>query len=87
MSGNAYEYCSDWFTTNHYSIAAANVSPRTAASGPVIDPKGPESGAEKVARSGSWGADPMHCRSAFRGGAGLTHRNMRDGFRVVREVP
>jgi eukaryotic-like serine/threonine-protein kinase len=74
VCGNAYEYCSDWFSTNYYALA------------PLTDPKGATTGEERVVRSGSWGTDPMHCRSAFRGGAGPTHRNMRDGFRVVREV-
>jgi formylglycine-generating enzyme required for sulfatase activity len=74
ICGNAYEYCTDWFSTNYYAVA------------PLTDPKGPATGDERVVRSGSWGTDPMHCRSAFRGGAGLTHRNMRDGFRVVREA-
>lgn len=86
MCGNAYEYCSDWFGTNYYATVAARVNSRKNGVGGAIDPKGPESGTEKVVRSGSWGTDPMHCRSAFRGGAGLTHRNMRDGFRVVCET-
>jgi len=72
MNGNAYEYCSDWHSKNPYDTKA------------VEDPKGPATGTERVVRSGSWGTDPMHCRSAFRGGAGQTHRNRRDGFRVVR---
>ncbi len=71
ICGNAYEYCSDWFSTNAYQPSL------------LIDPAGPGSGTEHVVRSGSWGTDPMHCRSAFRGGAGPTHRNMRDGFRIV----
>jgi formylglycine-generating enzyme required for sulfatase activity len=76
MNGNAYEYCLDWHTTNSYDTTI------------IDDPKGPASGAERVVRSGSWGTDPMHCRSAFRGGSGgQTHRNMRDGFRVVLAVP
>jgi formylglycine-generating enzyme required for sulfatase activity len=76
ICGNAYEYCSDWFGTNAYTSKFA------------IDPKGPPTGTERVVRSGSWGTDPMHCRSAFRGGGGgAAHRNMRDGFRVVRSLP
>jgi formylglycine-generating enzyme required for sulfatase activity len=43
-------------------------------------------GEEIVVRGGSWGTDPIHLRSAFRGSAARTHRNMRDGFRVVREA-
>jgi eukaryotic-like serine/threonine-protein kinase len=75
MCGNVYEYCSDWFSTNGYASGTENL---------LLDPNGPASGIEKVVRGGSWGTDAMHCRSAFRGGAGLTHRNRRDGFRVVR---
>jgi formylglycine-generating enzyme required for sulfatase activity len=43
-------------------------------------------GEEIVVRGGSWGTDPIHLRSAFRGSAAPTHRNRRDGFRVVREA-
>jgi formylglycine-generating enzyme required for sulfatase activity len=39
-----------------------------------------------VLRSASWGTAPIHCRSAFRGGAAKDHRNQRDGFRIVRDV-
>jgi formylglycine-generating enzyme required for sulfatase activity len=83
LNGNVYEYCSDWFSTNWYQKAALEAQ----RNGILINPTGPSAGTEKVVRGGSWGTAPMHCRSAFRGGAGLTHRNMRDGFRVVREVP
>ena len=69
--GNAYEYCSDYFVAKPYDPADA------------VDPRGPATGTERVVRSGSWGTDPMHPRCAFRGGAGPTHRNMRDGFRVA----
>ena len=74
MLGNAYEYCSDFFSTETHVAEL------------VVDPKGPARGEEIVVRGASWGTNPMHFRSAFRGGAGKTHRNMRDGFRVVREV-
>ena len=78
INGNAYEYCSDWFSTNYYASFGNSIA---------IDPQGPTSGTERVVRSGSWGTDPMHCRPAFRGGGGgAVHRNMRDGFRVVLEM-
>lgn len=78
MNGNAYEYCSDLFSTNYYASFAGAIA---------VDPKGPLAGAEHIVRSASWGTDPMHCRSAFRGGSGSAdHRNMRDGFRVVRDL-
>jgi formylglycine-generating enzyme required for sulfatase activity len=71
MLGNVYEYCQDYFVAKPYDPATG------------VDPRGPEDGEERVVRSGSWGTDPMHPRCAFRGGAGPTHRNMRDGFRVA----
>lgn len=72
MCGNAYEYCLDCFSGKPYSLE------------PAADPSGPATGSERVVRGGSWGTLGMHCRSAFRGGAGPSHRNQRDGFRVVR---
>jgi len=78
MNGNAYGYCLDWFSTNYYASFAGSIA---------TDPKGLPTGTERVVRSGSWGTDPMHCRSAFRGGGGgAAHRNRRDGFRIVREA-
>ena len=74
MCGNVYEYCLDWFAAGPYDASV------------VEDPQGPRTGTEKVVRSASWGTRAMHCRSSFRGGAGLTHRNRRDGFRVVSPV-
>ena len=74
MLGNTYEYCQDYFVVKPYDPAQA------------VDPKGPAEGSERVVRSGSWGTNPMHPRCAFRGGAGPTHRNMRDGFRVACDV-
>jgi formylglycine-generating enzyme required for sulfatase activity len=71
MIGNVYEYCSDYFAVAPYDPAQA------------VDPTGPSSGPQRVVRSISWGTHPMHARSAFRGGAGPGHRNMRDGFRVA----
>jgi formylglycine-generating enzyme required for sulfatase activity len=71
MLGNVYEYCQDYFVAKPYDPADR------------VDPRGPPQGEERVVRSGSWGTDPMHPRCAFRGGAGPTHRNMRDGFRVA----
>ncbi len=76
MNGNVYEYTSNWWSTN---VVTGTL---------LSDPAGPaHPGAERwvVLRSGSWGTNPKHCRSAFRGGATRDHRNRRDGFRVVRE--
>jgi formylglycine-generating enzyme required for sulfatase activity len=81
MLGNVYEYCADGWSTN---VAVSLGKP---AANEFMDPLVPSGGAgsEIVVRSTSWGTNPLHCRSAFRGSAGKTHRNLRDGFRVVRE--
>lgn len=71
MCGNAYEYCQDFYSTEPYSQPS------------VADPQGPSVGTARVVRGGSSGTLAIHCRSAFRGDAGQTHRNQRDGFRVV----
>ncbi len=71
MLGNVYEYVQDWWSPNPYDPAQS------------VDPAGPARGTAKIVRSTSWGTNAMHARSAFRGSAGLAHRNMRDGFRVA----
>jgi formylglycine-generating enzyme required for sulfatase activity len=81
MLGNAYEYCADGWSTN---IAVALGRPGVTE---FTNPRVSAAGDDIVVRGTSWGTHPQHCRSAFRGSAGKTHRNQRDGFRVVREGP
>ena len=42
MSGNAMEWCQDWYDENYYSVS------------PVNNPKGPSSGTERVYRDGGY---------------------------------
>ena len=81
MNGNVYEYTADGWSTN--VIAAVGAKDATTL---LTDPRVPANVEWVVLRSGSWGTAPIHCRSAFRGGAEKTHRNHRDGFRVVKNV-
>jgi formylglycine-generating enzyme required for sulfatase activity len=81
MNGNVYEYTADGWSTN--LLAALGVrDPATL----LTDPRVPANVEWVVLRSASWGTAPVHCRSAFRGGAAKDHRNQRDGFRIVRDV-
>ena len=57
MSGNVAEFCSDWYSADTYSVYEG---------GPVIDPKGPDSGDEHVIRGGSFRDNAGNLRSAGR---------------------
>lgn len=54
MSGNVYEWCSDWF--GNYSI------------GSQTNPQGPLSGSDRVLRGGGWYNESKYCRVSYRKG-------------------
>ncbi len=57
MSGNVAEFCSDWYQADAYTRYPAGV---------VSNPKGPESGQERVVRGGSYRDEAGRVRSAAR---------------------
>lgn len=73
MSGNAAEWCLDWYDEKYY------------ASSPSDSPAGPGTGTYRVVRGGSWLDDETHIRVAYRNYRLPATRDFTIGFRVMRE--
>lgn len=69
IHGNVSEWCLDWY--GHYP------------NGNAINPRGPNSGSERVMRGGHWKADAAGCRSARRGRFPQNFASDAVGFRLV----
>ncbi len=68
MSGNVWEWCWDWL--DYYNTS-------------LVDPKGPDSGINRVLRGGSWYFITDFLRCAYRSGINPSNTFNDLGFRVV----
>ena len=72
LAGNAWEWVSDWYDKDYYEKS------------PSQNPNGPEQGATKVLRGGSWYANLGYLKSTYRFNIAPSARDSDFGFRCAK---
>lgn len=75
MTGNAAEWCLDWFDPDYYSRS------------PQANPTGPDNGFFRVVRGGTWKEGPFVMRNSYRWYELADKADEEIGFRVVKAAP
>lgn len=75
MSGNVYEWCSDWYSADYYKNS------------PLKNPQGPASGVQHVIRGGSWDLQSKYSRISLRNYASPGARGYSNGLRLALNAP
>jgi formylglycine-generating enzyme required for sulfatase activity len=72
MCENVHEWCSDWYAADYYALS------------PAVNPSGPQTGARRVSRGGSWRHQIKVSRCAARSSIPPAFQYTDYGFRVAR---
>ena len=74
MSGNVFEWCSDWFDENYYSKSESN------------NPQGPNKRTERIIRGGAFTSGIEELRVTHRDSENPNSAKDNIGFRVVWDI-